>query len=50
MCARCGTPAQGPRAATWTCSGENGVRRYFWEACAREYLRVVEGRLDSGWW
>ncbi|MFF3335058.1 hypothetical protein ACFYWX_36905 [Streptomyces sp. NPDC002888] len=50
VCARCGTPAEGPPPVTWTCSVENGVRRYFCEACAREHLRAIEGRLDSSWW
>ncbi|MEU0332658.1 hypothetical protein [Streptomyces sp. NPDC006193] len=50
VCARCGIPAQGPERATWTCSVENGVRRYFCDACARENLRAIEGRLDSPWW
>ncbi|KPI25870.1 hypothetical protein OV320_7345 [Actinobacteria bacterium OV320] len=50
MCARCGARAQEPPPVTWTCSVENGVRRYFCEACARENLRAIEGRLDSEWW
>ncbi|MGW4319040.1 hypothetical protein ACWEMW_07580 [Streptomyces sp. NPDC004684] len=48
-CARCGAPADGP-PPTWTCSVENGVRRYFCDACSREHLRAIEGRLDSAWW
>ncbi|GAB1327689.1 hypothetical protein [Streptomyces sennicomposti] len=48
-CARCGDPADGP-PPTWTCSVENGVRRYFCDACSREHLRSIEGRLDSAWW
>ncbi|GGZ07920.1 hypothetical protein GCM10010300_59850 [Streptomyces olivaceoviridis] len=50
VCARCGTPADGPQPATWTCSVENGVRQYFCDACSRENLRAIEGRLDSAWW
>ncbi|WP_107089013.1 hypothetical protein [Streptomyces sp. NRRL B-3648] len=49
-CARCGTPADGPPPATWTCSVENGIRQYFCAACSRENLRAIEGRLDSAWW
>ncbi|WP_225828004.1 hypothetical protein [Streptomyces naphthomycinicus] len=49
VCARCGTPADGP-PATWTCSVENGLRQYFCDACSRENLRAIEGRLDSAWW
>ncbi|MGW0768716.1 hypothetical protein [Streptomyces sp. NPDC002676] len=50
LCARCGTPADGPPPATWTCSMENGTRRYFCDRCSRENLRAIEGRLDSAWW
>ncbi|MER6344145.1 hypothetical protein ACWC10_32600 [Streptomyces sp. NPDC001595] len=49
VCARCGTPADGPRP-TWTCSVENGVRQYFCDTCSRQNLRAIEGRLDSAWW
>lgn len=49
VCARCGAVASGA-AATWTCSVEHGVRRYFCGACARENLRAIEGRLDSDSW
>ncbi|KUJ64325.1 hypothetical protein ACZ90_57120 [Streptomyces albus subsp. albus] len=48
-CARCGAVADGP-PLTWTCSVENGVRRYFCEDCARGNIRAIEGRLDSSWW
>ncbi|MER5528274.1 hypothetical protein ABT075_27415 [Streptomyces sp. NPDC002677] len=49
-CARCGSPADGPLPATWTCSVENGVRQFFCDTCSRENLRAIEGRLDSSWW
>ncbi|SEE44614.1 hypothetical protein SAMN05216489_06646 [Streptomyces sp. 3213] len=49
VCARCGTRSEGPQP-TWTCSVENGTRHYFCDACARENLRAIEGRLDSDWW
>ncbi|MEU4997221.1 hypothetical protein [Streptomyces sp. NPDC021622] len=49
VCSRCGTVADGA-PLTWTCSVENGARRYFCESCARENLRAIEGRLDSSWW
>ncbi|WP_406440332.1 hypothetical protein OHB00_33455 [Streptomyces sp. NBC_00631] len=52
-CARCGTPADaaaGPPPATWACSVENGVRQFFCDACSRDNLRAIEGRLDSSWW
>ncbi|MBB5929211.1 hypothetical protein [Streptomyces echinatus] len=50
VCARCGTPAGGSLPVTWTCSVENGARQYFCDACSRENLRAIEGRLDSAWW
>ncbi|MFF6806672.1 MULTISPECIES: hypothetical protein [Streptomyces] len=50
VCGRCGVRAADPPPVTWTCSVENGVRRHFCEACARENLRAIEGRLDSNWW
>ncbi|MFC5718774.1 hypothetical protein ACFP1Z_01100 [Streptomyces gamaensis] len=49
MCARCGAPADGT-PSTWTCSFENGSRRYFCDDCARANIRAIEGRLDSAWW
>ncbi|MER0243706.1 hypothetical protein AAHZ94_17160 [Streptomyces sp. HSW2009] len=48
-CARCGTTAHGT-PPTWTYSMENGRRSYFCDACARENIRAIEGRLDSVWW
>ncbi|MFF9911784.1 hypothetical protein [Streptomyces sp. NPDC013457] len=49
VCARCGTTTE-ELPVTWTCSVENGERQYFCEACARENIRSIEGRLDSSWW
>ncbi|MFH8571629.1 hypothetical protein [Streptomyces sp. NPDC017993] len=49
VCARCGAVAEGA-PPTWTCSVENGERRYFCDGCARENIRAIEGRLDSTWW
>ncbi|MBT2386611.1 hypothetical protein J7E86_24135 [Streptomyces sp. ISL-11] len=48
-CAGCGAAADGT-PPTWTCSVENGSRRYFCDDCARANLRAIEGRLDSSWW
>ncbi|MFH8365704.1 hypothetical protein [Streptomyces sp. NPDC018031] len=48
-CARCGAVADG-LPLTWTCSVENGARRYFCDRCARGNLRAIESRLDSSWW
>ncbi|MFG2328889.1 hypothetical protein ACGFMM_04620 [Streptomyces sp. NPDC048604] len=50
VCARCGAVAADSLPVTWTCSVENGSRRYFCESCARENIRAIEGRLDSSWW
>ncbi|MEU6327625.1 hypothetical protein ABZ851_10105 [Streptomyces sp. NPDC047049] len=49
VCAGCGAVAEGA-GPTWTCSVENGERRYFCHHCARENIRAIEGRLDSSWW
>ncbi|MEV0601142.1 hypothetical protein AB0I82_17845 [Streptomyces sp. NPDC050315] len=49
VCDRCGAVADGT-PVTWTCSIENGARRYFCETCARTHLRAIESRLDSAWW
>ncbi|MGP4051472.1 hypothetical protein [Streptomyces sp. 2A115] len=49
VCARCGVTSESP-PLTWTCSVENGARRYFCGNCARANLRAIEGRLDSAWW
>ncbi|MFG2096144.1 hypothetical protein [Streptomyces sp. NPDC048612] len=49
VCAGCGAVAEGT-PPTWTCSVENGERRYFCDSCARENIRAIEGRLDSSWW
>ncbi|MFJ8820528.1 hypothetical protein ACIREE_01945 [Streptomyces sp. NPDC102467] len=48
-CDRCGATARGT-PLTWTCSVEGGVRRYFCDACSRENIRAIEGRLDSDRW
>ncbi|UZJ29703.1 hypothetical protein [Streptomyces endophytica] len=49
VCAGCGAVAE-DTPPTWTCSVENGERRYFCDRCARENIRAIEGRLDSSWW
>ncbi|MCQ0023781.1 hypothetical protein M4914_13015 [Streptomyces somaliensis DSM 40738] len=48
-CSRCGATAD-DLPLTWTCSVENGTRRYFCETCARDHIRSIESRLDSAWW
>lgn len=49
VCALCGATEE-RLPVTWTCSVEDGERRYFCEGCARAHLRSIEGRLDSAWW
>ncbi|MDQ8702245.1 hypothetical protein RCO28_07030 [Streptomyces sp. LHD-70] len=50
VCSRCGARAEGEQVTNWTCSVEDGMRRYFCDDCARTHLRAIEGRLDSSWW
>lgn len=53
-CAWCGTavdPAGDPAAAlTWTMSVEGSAERWFCPRCARDHLRSIEAKLDSGDW
>ncbi|MFL4497602.1 hypothetical protein ACJ6WD_41150 [Streptomyces sp. VTCC 41912] len=49
VCTCCGAVAEGT-PPTWTCSVENGERRYSCDRCARDNIRAIEGRLDSSWW
>jgi hypothetical protein len=47
-CDLCGrTATEADAALAWTVSVENGRRRRYCEACSREHLRSMEGRLDS---
>ena len=50
-CDFCGrSAATEPETLTWTTSVENGRRRTYCEACSRDHLRSIEGKLDSEWW
>lgn len=50
-CDLCGVTAEGEAVPlTWATSVENGRTRLYCDRCARENLRAIEGRLDSGWW
>ncbi|MFI6285326.1 hypothetical protein ACIBCM_11300 [Streptomyces sp. NPDC051018] len=49
VCSLCQKVAEGP-PPTWTCSMENGSRRYLCDDCARANIRAIESRLDSSWW
>ena len=35
---------------TWTTAVERGRIRRYCDACSREHLRAIEGKLDSEWW
>jgi hypothetical protein len=50
-CSRCGAPAPaGGPPLTWVSSVERGGLRWYCDACAREHLRSIEGKLDAEWW
>ncbi|MGH3346759.1 MAG: hypothetical protein ACRDO4_07235 [Nocardioides sp.] len=38
------------KTLTWTVAVENGRRRAFCDACSRDHLRSMEGKLDSEFW
>ena len=52
VCATCGTttPAEGATLLTWVRGMENGRQVWTCEACSREHLRSIEGKLDTAWW
>ena len=49
-CDFCGTTAPVADTLTWTTSVENKRQRTYCDACSREHLRAMEGKLDSEWW
>jgi hypothetical protein len=52
-CDLCGaSPPDGDDAVplSWVRSVEAGQTRTYCDACAREYLRSIEAKLDSEWW
>ena len=50
-CAWCGRQETDlARSLTWTTAVENGRVRTFCDACSREHLRAMEGKLDSEHW
>ncbi|MFZ2015397.1 MAG: hypothetical protein WAV00_16380 [Nocardioides sp.] len=49
-CDFCGREAESAETLTWVTSVENGRRRTYCDACSREHLRSIEGKLDSEWW
>ncbi len=38
------------KTLTWTVAVENGRRRVYCDACSRDHLRSMEGKLDSEFW
>lgn len=38
------------KTLTWTTSMENGRQRIYCDTCSRQFLRSIEGKLDSEWW
>jgi len=50
-CDHCGRRQEaGAATLTWTTSVEHGRRRRYCDACSREHLRAMEGKLDSEHW
>jgi hypothetical protein len=35
---------------TWTTSVEKGRKRVYCDACSRQHLRAMEGKLDTEFW
>jgi hypothetical protein len=52
VCATCGktAPAEGAALITWVRGLEDGRQVWSCEACSREHLRSIEGKLDTAWW
>ena len=50
-CDFCGrTETDDAATLTWTVSVENGRTRVYCDACSRDHLRAMEGKLDSEFW
>lgn len=49
-CDFCGRVSEGAMPLTWTTATEGRHQRVFCDACSRENLRAMEGKLDSEWW
>jgi len=51
VCDFCGRRESDPLLAlTWSTAVENGRRRTYCDACSRQHLRSMEGKLDSEFW
>ena len=50
-CDFCGrTAEEGSETLTWSTAVENGRHRTYCDACSRQHLRAMEGKLDSEYW
>ena len=49
-CHVCGTVAGDSLPLTWSTSTGAGGLQVLCEACTREHLRSIEGKLDEAWW
>ena len=51
-CASCGATPEDVALAllTWSRGTENGRQVWTCDACSRQHLRSIEGKLDSAWW
>ncbi|HZI98007.1 MAG TPA: hypothetical protein VFD41_10845 [Actinomycetales bacterium] len=50
-CSRCGALVEGPTPPLgWSSGVERSRQTWICEACARENLRSIEGKLDEDWW
>jgi DNA-directed RNA polymerase subunit RPC12/RpoP len=52
VCTTCGRIPEDESAArlTWALGVENGQQVWTCDLCSREFLRSIEGKLDSQWW
>ena len=52
VCTTCGRRPDDVLSArlTWVLGVENGQEVWTCDACSRENLRSIEGKLDSAWW
>lgn len=49
-CRACGTVAPDDRPATWSLQVGSRGRQCLCEACTRDNVRSIEGKMDEAWW
>lgn len=49
-CAVCGTLAVGGVPSSWTMQHSERGLQMLCDACTRENIRSIEGRLSEAWW